>query len=31
MKSMPIGMAEDFINYKFISPWMALKEENYEK
>ena len=31
MKSMQIGMAEDFINYKFISPWMALKEENYEK
>ncbi|MCK4664840.1 MAG: hypothetical protein KAT68_18355 [Bacteroidales bacterium] len=25
------GATDKFINYKFISPWMALKEENYEK
>jgi hypothetical protein len=24
-----IGEADEFINYRFISPWMALKEENY--
>lgn len=25
-----IGEADEFINYRFISPWMALKEGNYE-
>lgn len=31
LKEYDFGVADDFINYKFISPWMALKEENYEK
>ncbi|MCF7859682.1 MAG: hypothetical protein K9N07_10250 [Candidatus Cloacimonetes bacterium] len=26
-----LGETEDFINYKFSSPWMALKEENFQK
>jgi len=26
-----LGIAQEFINYRFISPWMALKEENYAK
>ena len=24
------GQSKEFFNYKFVSPWMALKEENYE-
>ena len=31
LKEYDFGVSEEFINYKFISPWMALKEENYEK
>ncbi len=31
LREYDFGVAEEFINYKFISPWMALKEENYEK
>lgn len=31
LKEYDFGVAEEFINYKFISPWMALKEENYQK
>lgn len=31
LKEFDFGVADEFINYKFISPWMALKEENYEK
>jgi hypothetical protein len=31
VNSCEIGIAHDFINYRFLSPWMALKEENYEK
>ncbi|HHE39474.1 MAG TPA: hypothetical protein ENL20_13045 [Candidatus Cloacimonetes bacterium] len=25
------GTADDFINYRFLSPWMALNQENYKK
>lgn len=25
------GVSENYYNYKFLSPWMALKEENYKK
>ncbi len=31
LKSVRIGQADDFIEYSFISPWMALKEDNYER
>lgn len=31
LKSIEIGIAEDFLNYRFSSPWMALNEKNYEK
>ncbi len=31
LKEYDFGVSEEFISYKFISPWMALKEENYEK
>ncbi len=29
-KTCPFGEAEGMIHYKFISPWMALNEENYK-
>ncbi len=31
LKEYDFGVSDEFINYKFISPWMALKEENYGK
>jgi hypothetical protein len=31
LREYKLGVAKDFIQYKFISPWMALKEENYER
>ena len=31
LKEYDFGVADKFINYKFLSPWMALKEENYVK
>lgn len=31
LKPIEIGIAEDFQNYRFSSPWMALNERNYTK
>ena len=31
LKETDFGVSENFLNYKFISPWMALNEENYRK
>ncbi|HHE39227.1 MAG TPA: hypothetical protein ENL20_11745 [Candidatus Cloacimonetes bacterium] len=31
LKETNFGMSDNFIDYKFASPWMALKEENYRK
>ena len=31
LKEFDFGVADEFINYKFISPWMALKEKNYHR
>ncbi|OQX70914.1 MAG: hypothetical protein B6D62_03250 [Candidatus Cloacimonas sp. 4484_275] len=30
LKETNFGMSDNFIDYKFISPWMALNEENYK-
>ena len=30
MREEQFGEVDEFINYRFASPWMALKEENYE-
>ena len=27
----PLGMADEFIQYSFLSPWMALNQDNYDK
>lgn len=31
LKEEEFGIAEDYIDYQFLSPWMALNQENYEK
>lgn len=31
LRAVNIGLSEDFINYQFSSPWMALNENNYSK
>jgi hypothetical protein len=31
LKEEEFGVAERFIDYQFLSPWMALNQENYEK
>ena len=31
LKEQELGECEDYINYRFVSPWMALKEDNYHK
>jgi hypothetical protein len=30
-KTFPLGVSDKMLNYQFISPWMALKEENYTR
>ena len=31
LKEEKFGVTDDFIDYKFLSPWMALNQENYNK
>ena len=31
LKEEEFGVARDYIDYQFLSPWMALNQENYEK
>lgn len=31
LKEEEFGVAKDYIDYQFLSPWMALNQENYEK
>ncbi len=31
LQEVEFGVTEEFYKYKFLSPWMALKEENFEK
>lgn len=31
LKEEEFGIAQDYIDYQFLSPWMALNQENYEK
>ncbi len=30
-KSQPLGMAEHFVSYRFVTPWMALNQKNYQE